>query len=104
MVKYMGLPNVADVLFGIFLLAWVVTRHVFFGLTIFSVIYDLPRIVGYRWDPQSGHFLNFPAHVGFCVLLVALQILLVLWMYMILKVVKKVVMGTGADDVRSDSE
>jgi acyl-CoA-dependent ceramide synthase len=104
MTKYLGLPTLADGLFGVFLLSWIVTRHIFFGLTIKAVALDLPRIAGYRWDPDAGHFLNLPAHLGFCVLLVALQVLLVLWMCMILKVVKRVVMGGSADDVRSDSE
>ncbi|KAH7112827.1 TLC domain-containing protein [Dendryphion nanum] len=48
------------------------------------------------WNPTIRY--------GFLSLLVSLQVLLVLWFVMILKVVWRVVTGRGADDVRSDDE
>lgn len=104
MVKYVNLPNVADGLFGLFLLAWIVTRQIFFPIMVYSVIFDISLYVPHVWDPSTGRFFPFPAHVGFAILLCGLQVMMCIWLYMILRVVVKVLKGGNADDVRSDSE
>ena len=43
-------------------------------------------------------------HMGFFYLLSGLQVLTLVWLYMIGKVAYKVVTGTGAEDTRSDDE
>lgn len=104
MVKYLGLPNLADVLFGLFLLCWVITRHIFFPTVLYSVIVTVREILPYKWDPSSGWFYSPGVQIGFATLLGGLQIMMCMWLYMILKVVVKVLKGESADDVRSDSE
>lgn len=104
MVKYANYPNVADVIFGIFLLAWVITRHIFFPTVLYSVVFTVREVLDYKWDPEAGWFYSVGVQVGFAGLLVGLQIMMCMWLYMILKVVVKVLKGESADDVRSDSE
>lgn len=48
------------------------------------------------WNPTIRY--------SFLTLLIALQVLILLWFVMIVKVVYKVLSGKGADDVRSDDE
>jgi len=104
MVKYANLPNLADVFFGLFLVSWIVTRQLFFPAVIYSVIFTSKEVLDYKWDPASGWFYNVWVQVGFASLLVGLQAIMCMWLYMILRVVVKVLRGESADDVRSDSE
>ena len=104
MVKYLGLPNVADVLFGLFLVCWVITRHIFFPTVIYSVMVTVGQVLPYRWDREAGWFYSPGVQIGFSALLVGLQIMMCMWLYMIIKVVVKVLRGGSAEDVRSDSE
>ncbi|KZO91388.1 longevity assurance proteins LAG1/LAC1 [Calocera viscosa TUFC12733] len=104
MFRYVGFNTAKDVTFVFFLISWFVTRHVLFGAVIWSVYHDLPRFIPYRWSPSNGLYMTRPALAGFISLLVALQVLLLLWFYMIIVVALRVVSGQGAEDVRSDEE
>lgn len=89
MLKYIGCDTAADVWFGIFLVGWVVTRHIFYPWTVWAAIFGFPRLAPYKFSPEQGYFLNFFTHVGFVVLLVGLQVILCLWLYLIVKVVRR---------------
>ena len=105
MFKYLGLPPIVpDVTFGVFLLAWVATRHILYNCTIYSVLYVLPKHIAYRWEPEAGYFWSPLSRTIFCSLLIGLQVILCIWLFMIIRVVIKVLNGVSADDIRSDDE
>ncbi|KDQ64276.1 hypothetical protein JAAARDRAFT_117612 [Jaapia argillacea MUCL 33604] len=103
MFRYLNLTTLCDVTFTFFLLSWFVTRHVLLIYVIKSTYYEVPNI-GYDWAPERGHYITQPLYVAFVTMLVALQILQILWSWMICRVAWRVVSGHGAEDERSDSE
>ena len=122
MIRYLGLTTLCDATFGVFMLSWLVTRHFLFLFVIKSTYYDAPRIIPRVWDPATGHFMTKGVYVAFNAMLMSLQastnphvflsldspfflqILQLIWFWMIVRVAYRVVMGQGAEDTRSDSE
>nr|G1UJF5.1 RecName: Full=Sphingosine N-acyltransferase-like protein ALT7; AltName: Full=AAL-toxin biosynthesis cluster protein 7 [Alternaria alternata]BAK64384.1 longevity assurance homolog 3 [Alternaria alternata]BBG74271.1 putative ceramide synthase [Alternaria alternata] len=133
LLKYLGFQYACDVAFCVFLASWLVARHGLYLLVCWSIFTILPTVMPYGcYDTISGNRLSeFPADGGneimrevlqafrdpggpvcfnsrigwaFLGLLVGLQVLMLIWLGMILKVAYKVFQGEGADDTRSDSE
>ena len=94
----------ADAVFAIFIVAWIITRNVLYPILLWSVIFELPRLVPYGWRPRDGYFNSFASHHAFCGLLLALQVLIVVWFTMICRVAYRAITGQGAvDDTRSEA-
>ena len=117
-----------DFAFGVFLVTWVISRHVVYVSILWSVYHDAPHIVPYSCvsvvtgervpsevgiSALSANSLgSYPdrscftrtVHMIFFYLLAMLQVITLVWLYMIGKVAYKVVAGTGAEDTRSDDE
>ncbi|KAF8463832.1 TLC domain-containing protein [Kalaharituber pfeilii] len=126
LLRYLGYQKLCDVAFGIFFVTWIVSRHIVYNAIVKSVYGDVPIYITYGCysietgeklpditGALSSHFLgSYPdrtcftraMHYGFVGLLVALQLITILWLYMIGKVAYKVITGTGAEDTRSDDE
>lgn len=105
MVRYLRVPDaVASVVFMIFAVSWVVTRHILFSFVIYSAYDRAPRLIPFTWAPERGHYLTRKAYVGFIALMVALQALLYLWLYTILLIIWDAIRGIPPDDSRSDDE
>ncbi|KAJ3188164.1 sphingosine N-acyltransferase lag1 [Gaertneriomyces sp. JEL0708] len=106
--KYTGKQTVCDVAFAIFTLSWIATRHYFLLLLCYSIYKDPFTYIPeeYRsWDPNGTEsFYSMNVYYVFNTLFAALQILLIYWLAMVIKVVVKVVQGGKAEDVRSDDE
>ncbi|RFU76650.1 longevity assurance s lag1 lac1 [Trichoderma arundinaceum] len=128
--KYLGYTTLCDYLFGLFVVVWLATRHVFFLMVCYSVYFDSPRIIpsscfqgsmenlrgplphpgGWSWllepfrDPEGMVCFNSHIFHGFFTYLVALQGIMMVWSYAIIKVVVRVVSGGNAEDIRSDDE
>lgn len=91
-------------MFAIFIVAWIITRHVLYPILLWSVIFELPRLVPYDWRPRDGYFNSFASHHAFCGLLLALQVLILVWFTMICRVAYRAITGQGAvDDTRSEA-
>ncbi|KAM0756321.1 longevity assurance proteins LAG1/LAC1 [Meredithblackwellia eburnea MCA 4105] len=100
---YTKKTRMADATFVVFMLSWILTRLVIFGRIIWAIVFELGPLLPYGWRPRDGYFFNFQVHVGFTVLLLALQALLVIWTAMIFKVAYNTLMGKGANDSRSEA-
>ncbi|RPD66723.1 longevity assurance proteins LAG1/LAC1 [Lentinus tigrinus ALCF2SS1-7] len=103
MFRYLGMSMLCDVTFVVFLLSWLVTRHFLFILAIkatWESKYAVPRV----WDPSRGHFMTKEIYIAFLAMLIALQIIQLVWFWMICRVAYRVVTGQGAEDSRSDDE
>jgi acyl-CoA-dependent ceramide synthase len=104
MLRYIGLYTYCDVTFIVFLVAWFITRHVLFIIAIKSICVDTVRLAWDLWAPDTGNYLFGPIHKGLSVLLVALQIIHIIWFVLICRIAYRVVTGRGASDDRSEDE
>lgn len=112
------------------MVSWVVARHVFYIMTVWSIYKDLPILTPtgcYKgsetnltgpFPPPDGwaHYIEpftnsegtvcWSSEVRWCFLycLIGLQILTIFWFFMIVQVAVRVIKGNGADDTRSDDE
>jgi acyl-CoA-dependent ceramide synthase len=104
MLKYFHRERACDVAFVSFMLMWIYTRHILYNRVLLSALYDVPNIIEFAWKPEEEHFLTKEVQTGFVALLAALQVLLIIWFFMIVKVLIAVVSGKNAEDTRSDDE
>lgn len=126
----MGHQTACDIAFGVFIVTWLVARHVFYLAVCWSIYVDVPVVMPYGcYDVATGakvssnggneilsHALhayrgtsdpvcfNESIHYSFLALLLALQVLTLIWFGMICRVAYGVLSGKGADDSRSDDE
>ncbi|TFY74866.1 hypothetical protein EWM64_g9148 [Hericium alpestre] len=104
MLRYLGYRTLCDIMFGIFVISWFITRHVLFVWVTIWTYNDLPRVAGLGWDVEKRHYLTRTNWIIFVVLLCLLEVIQSIWSFMIYRVVWRVVMGQGAEDTRSDDE
>ncbi|CAM1507606.1 Fc.00g072470.m01.CDS01 [Cosmosporella sp. VM-42] len=129
--KYLGYTTLCDIMFGIFVLSWFVARHVFYMITMWSMWVDMPVLLPIGcfhgsqdnltgpfdipdrgWSQVLEPFTNpsgticYSANVRVAYLcaLGFLQLITIMWFFMIVRVVMRVIRGASADDPRSDSE
>lgn len=92
--KYANLQKACDIIFGLFTIAWIVTRLGMFPRIIYSSTIEAPQIL-----PM------YPVYYIFNSLLIMLLALHFLWTYMILQVVIQTIKaGQMEGDVRSSSD
>ena len=117
-------------MFGVFVVSWLFTRHVFYLLTCWSVYSDLPRLIipaCYKgtadqlegplplltgWSHLLEPFGDLAGTVcfnnnmmfGFLYFLLFIQVLQIMWSVSIIRIVIRVLQGNNAEDVRSDME
>ncbi|KAL9085178.1 MAG: hypothetical protein Q9165_007709 [Trypethelium subeluteriae] len=128
--KYLGFHTAPDIAFGVFILTWIIARHVLYLTVCWTIHADVPYTMLYGcYDSMSGartstdggneilrHILqpfrdpggevcfNQNIRLSFLGLLLALQSVMLLWLVMILKIAWSVISGNAADDSRSDDE
>ncbi|RKF61884.1 Sphingosine N-acyltransferase-like protein FUM18 [Erysiphe neolycopersici] len=128
--KYLGYTTLCDFIFGLFMLIWFVTRHVLFVTIMWSVYVDSPKNISYGCYYGNASSLTGPFsppdrlfHIlrpfydhsgpichskivisGFLITLFFLQVITLLWFWMIVQVAIRVLRGGQADDSRSDDE
>ncbi|KAJ2990738.1 hypothetical protein NUW54_g8384 [Trametes sanguinea] len=95
----MVLMDLCDIFLPVSLPAVIYVAHLA-HTTTWEAWYVVPRI----WDPSRGHFMTKEIYFGFFAMLVALQIIQLIWFWMICRVAYRVVTGQGAEDTRSDDE
>jgi flagellar biosynthesis component FlhA len=83
---------------------WVITRHGFFNILIYSVYYDMPRFNLIQWDPSRHYFHTYGIYISYLCLLCGLEILCIYWFYLVIGIVRRVISGRKPEDTRSDSE
>jgi acyl-CoA-dependent ceramide synthase len=130
--RYASFQRSCDATFGVFVVAWILTRHALF-LTICWSIYEHvhDRTMAYGaystvtgemispngndkifanifqpfLDPSTGS-VTFNASIRwlFLGLLLLLQCIIITWFVMIVQVMMRIIRGEGANDVRSEDE
>ncbi|GMM32975.1 hypothetical protein DASC09_003000 [Saccharomycopsis crataegensis] len=106
--RYCGFSNACDFTFFIFFFSWIALRHGLYNYLLYftmSRIYDLIGFDACADRPEDPKCQNLEFSISSLVtLLCGLQVIMMFWMFMILKVLYKIMMGANAEDVRSDSE
>ncbi|KAL9128444.1 MAG: hypothetical protein Q9217_002877 [Psora testacea] len=128
--KYLRFKLACDIAFGVFMLVWFIARHVLYLRVVHSVYHHIPEEITYGCYSGGTHDLRGPSEIpdsyhhlvdpfqnpegticwndgikwAFIYMLLALQVLLLLWFGMIIKVAVKVLRGGEAEDSRSDDE
>ncbi|KAL8699276.1 MAG: hypothetical protein Q9201_006101 [Fulgogasparrea decipioides] len=130
MLKYLRFQTACDIAFGAFMLVWFVARHVLYLIVCYSVYAEIPKEITYGCYWGSNANLKGPIEVpddfdhllqpfrdpeglvcwdngikwAFLTALLALQVILLVWFGMIIRVALKVLKGGEAEDSRSDDE
>jgi len=106
MLLYLQLPQIfPDMMFGVFMVSWFITRHVLFLITIKSTLLDMPALLRFDWKPENGYYITKGSHTMFILCLLALEVLQIIWFSMILRIAWRVLTaGEGASDDRSYEE
>lgn len=130
LLKYLKYQKACDTAFGAFVISWIITRHMLYGMVVYSIYKDLPKHIAFGCykgsngdiegpfpPPDSWEYLIAPfkdptglvcqtetMQNMFVGMLLFLQGILLVWFTMIVRVVMKVLSGQSADDVRSDEE
>jgi acyl-CoA-dependent ceramide synthase len=102
--KYAKFQKTCDAMFVLFLGVWLYSRHYMYYRIVESIWKDLPMLKEMRWDPANGYFISYRTKYFFLVLFGILQVLLLFWLYLIIRVAYRVVAGVGAADNRSDDD
>lgn len=122
--RYCGLQTLCDAAFGAFMLSWMLTRHIMYICVVWACItVGVPRsryeaasklssaAVQAGQTPQFGKLSlrqwwqeALPASLTLTALLCALQVILLIWFGMIMRIAYRVISGSGAADTRSDEE
>ncbi|SCU88621.1 LADA_0E11188g1_1 [Lachancea dasiensis] len=107
MLKYCGFTTACDYMFAVFLVFWVLLRHIAYNYIFYHAGTKAPRLMANGecvasavqkrcWTPMIIDV--------FLWLLGGLQVITIIWMALILKVLIKIIKGGSAEDVRSDAE
>ena len=130
MLKYLKFQVACDIAFGVFLVTWLLSRHVLYLFVCYSVYADIPREITYgcylgsnenlsgpieppsRFDHLIQPFLDPKGLVcwnnnikwTFLSMLLSLQVIQLIWFGMIVRVAWRVIQGQDSDDPRSDDE
>lgn len=128
--KYLRLQLLCDIAFGVFIVVWFITRHIFYPLVCWSIYKHIPEEISYGCYSGSDSDLHGPQPVPedwdhltqpfrdpvglvcwnnnikwvFLGMLLALHGLVLLWFVQIVRVAYKVLSGQPAEDTRSDDE
>ncbi|CAH7670009.1 sphingosine N-acyltransferase Lag1 [Phakopsora pachyrhizi] len=104
MLNYINAGWVCDTVYVIFVISWIYTRHYVFGKITWDIYSKIELDVPFYWKPEEGYMATRTLYLFFLILLCILQLLLIFWLALILKIMWGVVVGDGADDARSESE
>ncbi|KAF2259394.1 longevity assurance proteins LAG1/LAC1 [Lojkania enalia] len=137
LLKYLRYTTACDFMFGVFIVTWIVTRHVFFPMVLWSIYAHTPTAMPpgcyfadgtmvpssaiQQYDALGGNEIwgnilraytdrtgpicwNPTIRYSFLGLLLALQLIIILWFVMIARIAINVLSGNAADDARSDDE
>lgn len=131
--KYLGYNKLCDYVFGLFIMSWVMARHVFYLMVCWSIYADVPNLIqlgcytgrmgsddfkgplpvpeqGWShmfqpfYDPEGMVCYTENTRPGFLFCLLLLQALTIMWFALIVRVAVRVLRGGSAEDVRSDDE
>lgn len=132
MLNYLKMSMACDIVFGIFMVTWFIARHVLYLFVCRSIYDTVPSFMGYGCyssvtgaptasdpalankiltnifqpflRPEGTVCFNSAIRFTFLGILLALQVITLIWFGMIIRLAYRVITGVHVDDVRSDDE
>ncbi|KAK5822992.1 TLC domain-containing protein [Linnemannia elongata] len=103
--KYLGVSDrICDVFFGTFMVTWLYTRHYMYAYILHGFMFTAYEMIPFEFDISQGKWycreLAWLPILG----LALLQILMVYWFALILRILIKILKGHSAEDERSEDE
>ncbi|PIA18931.1 longevity assurance proteins LAG1/LAC1 [Coemansia reversa NRRL 1564] len=103
--RYLKMDKLSVVGFTTFMLSWIYTRHYLYIKIMLSIIYESRQYISDDiWDPAKGAYYNANVQLAFTILLGILQLLLIYWFALVLRIVYRIIFLGNLEDNRSDSE
>ncbi|KAJ2556236.1 Sphingosine N-acyltransferase lag1 [Coemansia sp. RSA 1933] len=103
--RYLGFERVSVASFVVFIISWIYTRHYLYMKIMYSIAFESTTILtNDDYDPSNGSFYRHDIISAFGVLLALLQLLIIYWFYLVLRIIYRIVFQRNLDDSRSDSE
>ncbi|KAJ1919542.1 Sphingosine N-acyltransferase lag1 [Mycoemilia scoparia] len=103
--RYLKIEKPTVYIFSFFVLSWIYTRHYLYIIIMWSAFYESSVYIDLdSWKPERFSYFNEYVVWGFTALLGLLQVLLLYWLYLILKIIYNIVFAWNIDDTRSDTE
>jgi len=104
LINYIKYQTLSNIMFIVFTLVWIVTRHYLFIIIVLSVWNDGYKLP-FKWDHSIGYYWTPVVYYVFMVGFLILQTLFILWFITIVKLIIRV-LRTPDDvkDTRSDSD
>lgn len=108
MFKYAKWRRTCDVVFALFAVCWIPTRHGIFFYILWSCIFDPVRLIPIQnqvWDPPKGLFFSpIAMNIAYAALII-FQGLMLFWLSHLINAVWRALTSTGnIDDDRSDDD
>ncbi|SCZ96477.1 BZ3500_MvSof-1268-A1-R1_Chr8-2g10219 [Microbotryum saponariae] len=105
-INYVGLEKTSNISFVIFMVTWGYFRHYQEFRILYSVLteFDLAPAYTKRWAPLEGCWLPLWGRWQILWPLALLQLLMIFWSYLILRVLFRMLKGKPASDVREEGE
>ncbi|CAR25056.1 KLTH0G10582p [Lachancea thermotolerans CBS 6340] len=107
MLKYCGFTTACDYMFAVFLVFWVLLRHIAYNYIFYHAGTKAPGLMSHGQCMASAVQKRCwtPLVIDiFLWLLGGLQVITIIWMALIIKVLIKILKGGSAEDVRSDED
>ncbi|KAJ2083619.1 Sphingosine N-acyltransferase lag1 [Coemansia sp. RSA 988] len=103
--RYLKMDKLSVTSFVVFILSWTYTRHYLYMKILLSLIYESRQYISYdMWDPERNAYFTWPVQWTFIALLATLQLLIIYWFALVMRIVYRIVFLSNLEDNRSDSE
>ncbi|KAI5476781.1 hypothetical protein MNV49_007296 [Pseudohyphozyma bogoriensis] len=106
-ISYLGLERTGNCSFVVFMLSWGYLRHWQNVRILWSVWNEsmvLTPVEARVWQPELGRFMPSWMRYQIFAPILALQLVIVFWSYLILRILFRMIAGTNASDVREEKE
>jgi len=109
LINYIKYQTLSNIMFIVFTLVWIVTRHYLFIIIVLSVWNDGYKLP-FKWDHSIGYYWTSTVYYVFMVGFLILQTLFILWFITIVKLIIRVlrtpddVKDTRSDDSESEDD
>ena len=74
MLRYLSFLKLCDCAFVLFMVSWLVTRHILFIWVIYSAYSESYKYMPFDWDPAREYYFTKEVYTAFIAMLVALQV------------------------------
>ncbi|KAJ1916958.1 Sphingosine N-acyltransferase lag1 [Mycoemilia scoparia] len=104
--RYMGFNSLCNYVFAMFTGSWFINKHYLCFIMMWSIWTEAEDLIPEekRYPNNAQSYATYPLMYGFLALLCLLQCILIFWLWLLLKVLKRAISGEQIEDNRSDTE